>query len=598
MATSKILIAYETRLAELQMSSSQLRSSHFAALALLGLWIAALVFVAYLSLVRHKVLLMPTLADVPAILYTGRLAKKRHALLLRSLRLQAWYERSIQRLNGDWAEEKWQGSEFSVPDHCYEKDLNILGEASLFQLLCTCRTQVGRRELARYLLVPASVERIRARQDAVRELQPLAALREKLHVLGDFSFQESSWETISEWVDSAAAPAPRWFRAIALISSISLACVLLVAITFYWPWSFFQDWVIALLLLNAALALPYRERVAGSTQGIRAIGNEISLLRQGIELLQNCQFHSPLLSEYVQAVRHSEAAARLRKLERLTAMMIERDKEMFYGISRALLIGTQVFLAVEKWKSENAAVMRAWLSAWGEFEALVALSNYAYENPAHSYPELVEDNSLLDAVAMGHPLLPDEECVRNDVRFDDECKLYIVSGSNMAGKSTLLRTIGLNAVLAYAGAPVCARKLVLSRFAMCASLAIHDSLSNRKSKFLAEMDRLKQALQKPMEDGPVLFLIDEILSGTNSKDRRAAAEVIIRSLIQRGAIGALSTHDLALTELASLPELCARNIHMGSRDDANPLDFDYLVKPGVTNQSSALAMARLAGVNV
>jgi hypothetical protein len=548
------------------------------------------------SFVRHKVLLVPALAAVAGIIYTGRLAKKRQALLLRSLRLQVWHERGIDRLNGGWADEQWQGAEFSIPDHSYEKDLNILGEASLFQLLCTCRTQVGQRKLAEYLLAPVSMERIRARQEAVGELQSLAGLREKVHVLGDFSFQESSWETISEWVESTAAPAPSWFRIIALISSISLACILLVAITFYFPWSDFQNWVIALLLLHGAMALPFRDRVAGSMHAIRAVGNEISLLRQGIELLQNCQFQSPLLIEQVQAVR--EAESRLRKLQLLTGVMIERDKEMFYGISRALLTGTQVFLAIEKWKSENAKAMRVWLAAWGEFEALLALSNYSYENPAHSYPELVDGSSLLDAAAMGHPLLPDEECVRNDVRFDHGCKLYIVSGSNMAGKSTLLRTIGLNLVLAYAGAPVCAQKLVLSRFSLCASLAIHDSLSNRKSKFLAEMDRLKQALQMPLENGPVLFLIDEIMNGTNSKDRRAAAEAIIRSLIQRGAMGALSTHDLALTELASLPELCARNVHMGSRDDSGPLDFDYLVKPGVTNQSSALAIARLAGVNV
>jgi len=596
MATNKIVIAYETRLAELRISSSQLRSSHFTALVLLVLSIAGLVFVSYLSFVQHKALLAPALAAVSAIFYTGRLAKKRHALLLRELRLEAWHERGIDRLNGDWTEEKCQGVEFSLPGHCYEKDLNILGEASLFQLLCTCRTQVGQRKLAEYLLAPVSMERIRARQEAVRELQPLARLREKVHVLGDFSFQESSWETISQWVDSEAAPAPVWFRIVALISSISLASILLVAMTFYFPWSFFQNWVIALLLLNGAMALPHRLRVNNSVRAIRAASSEISLLQQGIELLQNCQFHSPMLIAQVRAVQG--AAARLRKLERFTAVMIERDKDMFYGISRALLTGTQVFLAIEKWKSENAKAMRVWLAAWGEFEALLALSNYAYENPAHSYPELVDGSSLLDAAAMGHPLLPDEECVRNDVRFDHGCKLYIVSGSNMAGKSTLLRTIGLNLALAYAGAPVCAQKLVLSRFSLCASLAIHDSLSNRKSKFLAEMDRLKQALQMPLANGPVLFLIDEILSGTNSKDRRAAAEAIIRSLIQRGAMGALSTHDLALTELASLPELRARNVHMGSRDDSDPLDFDYLVKPGVTNQSSALAIARLAGVNV
>jgi DNA mismatch repair ATPase MutS len=191
-----------------------------------------------------------------------------------------------------------------------------------------------------------------------------------------------------------------------------------------------------------------------------------------------------------------------------------------------------------------------------------------------------------------------DACVRNDICWDDARRFYVISGSNMAGKSTLLRTIGLNLVLAYAGAPVCAERMTASRLAICASIAVQDSLLNGKSKFMAEMERIKLALNVPSEEGPVLFLVDEILSGTNSKDRRMAAEAILRALLQQGAVGALSTHDLALTELAELPELAGANIHMGSRIDSDPMDFDYLLKPGITNQSSALAIARLAGVAV
>jgi DNA mismatch repair ATPase MutS len=168
----------------------------------------------------------------------------------------------------------------------------------------------------------------------------------------------------------------------------------------------------------------------------------------------------------------------------------------------------------------------------------------------------------------------------------------------MAGKSTLLRAIGLNAVLAYAGAPVCADSLVLSRFSICASLAIQDSLLNGQSKFFAEVDRIRQALDIPLEQGPVLFLIDELFGGTNSKDRRVAAEAILRAFIERGAMGAVSTHDLALTELAAVSDLKAVNVHMGSGNDSDPMNFDYRVKPGVANQSSALAIIRLAGVPV
>lgn len=228
----------------------------------------------------------------------------------------------------------------------------------------------------------------------------------------------------------------------------------------------------------------------------------------------------------------------------------------------------------------------------------MALANYAYEHPDNGFPRFAQDDTILEGKSMGHPLLPANQCVRNDVSLNQRTRFYVISGSNMSGKSTLLRAMGLNAVLAYAGAPVCAESMVLSRLTICASLAIQDSLLNGKSKFLAELDRLKEALNVPADRGPVLFLIDEILSGTNSKDRRIAAEAILKALIERGAIGALSTHDLTLAELAVLPNLRGSNVHMGSQDDSDPLKFDYRIKPGVTNQSNALAIARLAGVPV
>jgi DNA mismatch repair ATPase MutS len=325
---------------------------------------------------------------------------------------------------------------------------------------------------------------------------------------------------------------------------------------------------------------------------------ELNILRRGLKLLQTQEFESPLLLKLVNRARVDDAHKRIRTLEKLTKAFFERDREWFYLFSRNLLIGTQVFWAIEKWRSRNGKAMQNWLSTWGEFEALVALANYAHEHPENTFPRFVCAGSVLDAEAMGHPLLPDTKCVRNQIALNDETRFYLIGGSNMAGKSTMLRAIGLNAVLAYAGAPVCAKSMQLSRLQICASLAIQDSLVDGKSKFLAEMDRLRLALTLPLEDGPVLFLIDELLSGTNSNDRRVAGEMILREFIRRGAIGALSTHDLSLTEIATMPDLHGANMHMASPDSSEPLNFDYLLKPGVTRQSNALAIARLAGVPI
>jgi DNA mismatch repair ATPase MutS len=229
---------------------------------------------------------------------------------------------------------------------------------------------------------------------------------------------------------------------------------------------------------------------------------------------------------------------------------------------------------------------------------LNALSAYGYENPDNTFPELARDAACFHASDLCHPLLPAASCVANDIELQPNQPFYIVSGSNMSGKSTLLRAIGLNAVLAFAGAPVRARVLRLSGLSIFASLSIVDSLLNGKSKFLAEVDRLRQAIESEVPNSPVLFLVDEILSGTNSSDRRIAAEAVVRTLVDRGAIGALSTHDLALTEIATAKGMRGVNVHMGSRAGGDPMDFDYRLKPGVTAETNALAIARLAGVPV
>jgi DNA mismatch repair ATPase MutS len=295
-------------------------------------------------------------------------------------------------------------------------------------------------------------------------------------------------------------------------------------------------------------------------------------------------------------VRNSSDA--IRKLERLLDALAQRDKEWFYAPSRYFLIGTQLCMAIEQWRREHAESLRIWLQAWGEFEALNALAAYGFENPDNTFPELADGGACFEAREMGHPLLSHASCIANDVELNSSVPFYVISGSNMSGKSTLLRAIGLNAVLAFAGAPVRAGYLRLSGLWVVASMSIVDSLLNGKSKFLAEVERLRQAIGSAVENKSVLFLVDEIFSGTNSRDRRIAAEAVVRTLVKKGAIGALSTHDLSLTEIASADGLCGVNVHMGSRDERDPMDFDYRLKLGVTRESNALAIARLAGVPI
>jgi len=354
-------------------------------------------------------------------------------------------------------------------------------------------------------------------------------------------------------------------------------------------------WIAPVLVFQSIVGLAFRQRVNRMLAWLYPVSLEIQILRQGLLLLENQQFQSAKLRGLTEHVRTSSQS--VRKLERMLNGLHERNKPWFSGPSLLLLLGTQLCMGIEAWRMEHGADLRLWLDAWSEFEALNALANYTYENPDNTFPDFSTGEAHFNAVSLGHPLLPPASCVRNDIRLDAESRFYILSGSNMSGKSTLLRGIGLNAVLAFAGAPVRARSLRLSPLSIWASLSVVDSLLNGRSRFQAEVDRLRQTL-KAAEGAPVLFLIDEIFSGTNSRDRRIAAEAVVRTIMSRGAIGALSTHDLALTEIAAIEELHGANVHMGSRSNDDPMAFDYRLKPGITSETNALAIARMAGVPV
>jgi len=262
-----------------------------------------------------------------------------------------------------------------------------------------------------------------------------------------------------------------------------------------------------------------------------------------------------------------------------------------------LLWATQCALAIEAWRSANGAAIARWIEVVGEMEALCALAGYAYEHPGDPFPEIGAPPCFA-AEQLGHPLIPDSRCVRNDVHLDGDRRLLIVSGSNMSGKSTLLRAVGTNAVLAQAGAPVRARRLRLSPLAVGASIRLHDSLQAGTSRFYAEITRLRQLVDLAEGGVPLLFLLDEILHGTNSHDRRIGAEAVVKELVARNAIGLVTTHDLALAQMAESLGARAANVHFEDHLEDGRMRFDYRMRPGVVTKSNALALMRAVGLEV
>jgi DNA mismatch repair ATPase MutS len=286
------------------------------------------------------------------------------------------------------------------------------------------------------------------------------------------------------------------------------------------------------------------------------------------------------------------------RLNSLIVLLDSRRNQMFAPIAFILLWEIHLAFFVEDWRRKHGHAIAGWLEATAEMEALSSLAGYAYEHPDDPFPELSEQSPCFDGQGLGHPLLPQSKCVRNDVSLTGEARVLVVSGSNMSGKSTLLRTVGINTVLALAGAPVRAQRLKISPLALGASIRMMDSLHQGTSRFYAEITRLKQIVSLTEGSIPLMFLLDELLHGTNSHDRRIGAEAVIKGLVRRGAIGLLTTHDLALAHIVDALAPHAANVHFEDHIEDGRIAFDYHIHPGIVKKSNALELMRSIGLEV
>jgi DNA mismatch repair ATPase MutS len=337
--------------------------------------------------------------------------------------------------------------------------------------------------------------------------------------------------------------------------------------------------------------------VLGSTE---QAFDKLSLLADLTARLEREPLRAPLSKQLLErlssaGVPASRAIARLAT----TVQFIEsRRNPIIQILDLPLLYSVHAALAAERWRRDHGGSVAAWLDAIGELEALLSLSAYSHEHPDDPFPELVDGDAAFDGVALGHPLLPRDACVRNDVTIGGSTRVLLISGSNMSGKSTLLRTVGINTVLAMAGAPVRARQLRLSPLQVGANIRINDSLHEGSSRFYAEITRLRHLNETALRKPSLLFLLDEVLQGTNSRDRFIGAQGVIRALIDRGAIGLVTTHDLALTSLDVGGAERLRNLHFQDQLVDGRMLFDFKLHEGVVTKSNGIELMRSIGLDV
>jgi MutS domain V len=519
--------------------------------------------------------------------------------LIRRLRFRAraiaFYERGIARLEDRWAGSGESGERFLDPLHPYARDLDLFGAGSIFELLCTARTRAGEETLAAWLLAAAPVEEVLRRQDALRDLQDRVAFREKLFSQGESLRLGLHPAALIAWGERK----PIFDAQVTKVVTRTLALLWILSLVAWGVWGL-GDVAGAMTILNLAWAHRLYRRLDEAAGSVEKAADDLDLVAGVLSLLEHEEFRSAKLIELQATLSRDGIApsAAIRKLARIVEHVRSRHSLFLRPLDLVTFWSAQLVFAAESWQKEFGPLIRGWLGAVGEMEALTALAGYAYEHPRDVFPDFGTAGPLFDAEGMAHPLLPASKAVLNDLKLGDGLQLMILSGPNMAGKSTFIRSVGVNAVLAQCGAPVRAARLRLSPLTVAASICILDSLSGGVSRFYAEIHRVKLISDLAAETIPVLFLLDELLSGTNSHDRLAGSEFIVRSLMERNAIGIVSTHDLALTRIPESMDGRAANCHFEDRFDAGQLLFDFKLKPGVVKTSNALELMRSIGLEI
>ena len=534
---------------------------------------------------------------LPAILFAVLL--HRHARVIRALdeaqRSVSFYEHGLGRIEDRWAGTGEPGERFRDEHHLYAHDLDLFGRGSLFELLSIARTRAGEERVAEWLKQPASLAEVRARQDAVAELTPALDLREAVALAGADVRAGVDSDALVTWAEGASVLRTRWLRGAAAALTAGV-----IGTAAYGVIAGDYAYLIAVLLLEAAVSMPHRRRVQQALHAAEAPARGLDVLAHVLDRLEQEDFRAARLTSLRRDLETAgvRASIAISRLHRLVELHDWQHNQFFAPVAAALLWGTHLAWAIERWRRLHGSQVATWQRAVGDFEALSSLSAYRYEHPDDVWPEIVAEGAGFDGDAVGHPLLPTARMVPNDIRLWGDTRLLVVSGSNMSGKSTLLRTVGINAVLALAGAPVRAARLRMTPLAIGATLRIQDSLQEGRSRFFAEITRIRELADRARGPVPLLFLFDELFHGTNSHDRLVGASGILRGLLDRGAIGLVTTHDLALTAIADDLAPRAANVHFEDQFEGGEIRFDYRMKPGPVTRSNAIALMRAVGLEV
>ena len=558
--------------------------------------------IAWLALERHALsaywILLPVFAYAALAVVHEKVLRARD----RARQAAAYYQRGIDRIEDRWSGSGASGGAFHDEKHPYAGDLDLFGRGSLFELLSNARLPMGEARLASWLKAPADVAMILARQEMVAELRGKLDLREDLAMAGGELRARFSPEALVNWAERPSmlpVPGLRFVWSIVVAAAFGTFIVGLYTEK-WWP-------LLAALFVELLLWIWLRKRAEASVEGTSANAEGLLLFARILRRLEEEKWSSPSLQQLARELSgegmapYQPASRAIRRLVRIVSWIDGRASLIAHILELPALYTIQIAYAAEAWRAHFGVQMRKWIDATAEMEALLSIAAYSFEHPADPFPtfcDMQQDAPVFRGQDLGHPLIASPKCVRNSLSLDHETRILMVSGSNMSGKSTFLRTVGINTVMAMAGAPVRATSFALTPLALGTRLRTPDSLQEERSGFFSEVLRIKQVFDMTAGNLPILFLFDEMLEGTNSHDRKIGAEGVLAALLARRAIGIVTTHDLALTAIAPALGPVLRNAHFEDRLENGKMLFDYRLREGVVARSNALELMRLIGLDV
>jgi hypothetical protein len=552
---------------------------------------------AWLSLVENHLSLVWAIVTfsifLAVVIFHSKIVKQQKT----TQRSVQFFTQRLDHIKGQWSGQGNSGIRYVDAEHPYSSDLDIFSDGSVYEFLCGARTRIGKDMLAAWLRCGADLKTIQNRQQAVEELSDQLKFHEEMFQFDTESSKELNTVELKKWIEQEHS-IPPWRRLIAALLGVATVFAIVAWGTGHGHWP-----LLMVIILEIPLyAVSYRKIKNISTRTEQA-SSTLAILAQVLKLIEQKNFKTPLLKQLSDNLQsHGHAPSwQINRLYNLINQLQQSLRNQIY-MPLALLFGLPIHIShqIEQWRKQIGPHISQWLNTVGQIEALSSLAMYSFEHPSYPFPKMISESAApcFNAVGLCHPLIPAQACVCNDIRIDSKQRLIMVSGSNMSGKSTLLRAIGVNTVLACCGAPVRAKSLNISCFTIGSAMRANDSLKQGSSLFYAVISKMKRVVELAGQSKPLLFLFDEILQGTNPHDRLIGAKGIIDHLIDRNAVGLVTTHDLALTKIVDSLGHQAVNIHFKDHVVDGHIDFDYKIYSGVIQKSNGLELMRMIGLDM